>query len=576
MNSIDDTGQTTSDQTLIEQTRAGDQRAFAELWRRHYRSGSRVARQFTSSIDSDDLVSEAFTRIYQRVLAGGGPTGAFRPYLYTTIRNLASTWGAASRHVQVDEIADFEDPTTLDDPAAIALDRTLTARAFRSLPERWQSVLWYTEVEGMDPHEVAPVLGMTANGVAALSYRAREGLRKAWLQAHINDATASGECQWTISRIGEHARKGLSARDTERMDFHLATCAKCVIISEEVDEVGSRLAFVMLPILLGGVAGGAILASYGTAGSSMVASAGTIPALPAAFGPGAALTSGASTAAALGFFGVAGAPIAVVATLALVVAVSGSAVVLDPAQTELADDSTSSVTQVDASSAIASGRVPGVNHNLTNRSDDPTNIDAATQDGIANDDTGGGVLKGVDGIVGGVGQGLKGNLGGAVESVVDGVGSVVGGVGGVVGGVGGAVGGAVGGVVGGVGGAVGGVVGSVTESVTGGGPLADISLSLSGSATPGARLSLQSGGHVYATTTVSANGSWSINATGIPGGVGSLDLVQEVDRAYLKSLLPGGGALATVLGTVDALINALVRPLQLSSGSSGITINLVS
>ncbi len=553
MNSTDDTGHTTSDQTLIEQTRSGDQRAFAELWRRHYRSGARVARQFTSSIDSDDLVSEAFTRIYQRVLAGGGPTGAFRPYLYTTIRNLASTWGAASRDVQVDEIADFEDPTTLDDPAAIALDRTLTARAFRSLPERWQSVLWYTEVEGMDPHEVAPVLGMTANGVAALSYRAREGLRKAWLQAHINDATASGECQWTISRIGDHARKGLSVRDTERMDFHLATCAKCVIISEEVDEVGSRLAFVMLPILLGGVAGGAILASYGTAGSSMVASAGVVPAVPAAFGAGAALTSGASTAVALGFFGIASAPIAVVATLALAVAVSGSAVSLGPVQDDLAADSTTSVTEVDASATVAGGRVPGSTGGTTSHSDDPASITTTTSAGDAVAGLADGVVDGVGGILGGVGQGLSGDLGGAVDDVVEGVGSVVGGV------------------VGGVGGAV----GSVAESATGGAVTADISLSLSGSATPGARLSLQAGGHVYATTTVNSNGSWSVSATGIPAGTGSLDLVQQVDRTYLKSLLPGGGALATVLGTVDGLINALIRPLQLTGGGSAVTINLI-
>ena len=48
---------TTSDEALVEQTRAGDQRAYAELWRRHFRSGARVARQFTSSIDADDLVS---------------------------------------------------------------------------------------------------------------------------------------------------------------------------------------------------------------------------------------------------------------------------------------------------------------------------------------------------------------------------------------------------------------------------------------------------------------------------------------------------------------------------------------
>jgi len=58
--------------------------------------GARVARQFTSSIAANDLVSEAHIRSYQRVLAGGGPTGAFRPYRYATIRNLARTWGAAA------------------------------------------------------------------------------------------------------------------------------------------------------------------------------------------------------------------------------------------------------------------------------------------------------------------------------------------------------------------------------------------------------------------------------------------------------------------------------------------------
>src|SRR6187402_3733784 len=128
MGELDGKSQVESDAALVEKTRTGDQRAFAELWHRHYRSGARVARQFTSSIDADDLVSEAFTRIYKRVLAGGGPTGAFRPYLYTTIRNLASTWGASSRDVQVDVIEDFEDERIPDDPAAWALDRTLTAQ----------------------------------------------------------------------------------------------------------------------------------------------------------------------------------------------------------------------------------------------------------------------------------------------------------------------------------------------------------------------------------------------------------------------------------------------------------------
>lgn len=494
MNGNDAPEPTTSDETLVERTRSGDQRAFAELWRRHYRSGARVARQFTSSIDADDLVSEAYTRIYQRVLAGGGPTGAFRPYLYTTIRNLASTWGAKSKDVQVDDIADFEDPDTLDDPASIALDRTLTARAFRSLPDRWQSVLWYTEVEGMDPHEVAPILGMTANGVAALSYRAREGLRKAWLQAHINDASASGECQWTISRIGDHARNGLSARDNERMTFHLATCSKCQIINEEVDEVGSRLALVMLPILLGGVAGGAMLATFGHAGSAMAAAADAIPALPEAIGAGAA--AAASGAGALGLFGGAGAPVALVGGLAVALTLGGAVVVTTTGTgTDAAGPpSTSSQSQADPA---------------------PQDPVVALPDDVAS-------LPPVDPS--------------SVEGVVGGAGTVV---------------------------------DSLVGTVTDNGQLASISLTLTGTGTPGAHLSLQAAGQVYATATVDANGNYAISASAIPGGLSSLDLVQTVDREYLKGLLGG------VLGLVDSVVDALIKPLGLASNSGGVAINLV-
>jgi len=410
----------------------------------------------------------------------------------------------------VDDIADFEDPDTIDDPAALALDRTLTARAFRSLPDRWQSVLWYTEVEGMDPHEVAPILGMTANGVAALSYRAREGLRKAWLQAHINDASASGECQWAISRIGDHARKGLSARDNERITFHLATCSKCAIINEEVDEVGSRLALVMLPIMLGGVAGGAMLATFGHAGSAMAAAADAIPALPEAIGAGAvAATSGAS---ALGLFGSATAPVALVGSLAIAVALGGGVVAITSNDTGTGTDttasssSTTSTTDEPSAEPVEQGPIVAIAEPTSS----PLPVDPSNVDGV------------VGGVVGGVGS--------VVESVI----------------------------------------GTITDD----GQVASVSLSLNGTGTPGAHLSLQALGQVYATTTVDAGGHYSISASAIPGGLASLDLVQTVDRQYLRGLL-GTGILGNLLADVDALINALIQPLGLAGSTGGIAINLV-
>jgi RNA polymerase sigma factor (sigma-70 family) len=507
MHRTEDKEPTASDQTLIERARAGDRHAFGELWRRHFRSGARVARQFTSSLDADDLVAEAYTRIYQRVLAGGGPTGAFRPYLYTTIRNLASTWGAAPRDITVDDMTAFEDPATTDDPAAFALDRTLTARAFRSLPERWQSVLWYTEVEGMDPHEVAPILGMSANGVAALSYRAREGLRKAWLQAHINDATASGECQWAIARIGDNARHGLGKRDAERMAFHLATCAKCSIISEEVDEVGSRLALVMLPILLGGIAGGTLLASFGNASSAVAASGDAVPAVPEAIGAGGAVVTGV-----FGFLGAATAPVALIGALVIAVAATGTIITLAPGLAADGDGtaivSTDDGVAGDAATATTSGG-------------SPANIPTAAE-----------------GVIGGA----AGDVGDIVDGVLD---TITG--------------------------------GEAPEGHTAPGGIvgADLALDLFGTGTPGAHLSLQAAGQVYATTVVGADGSFVLNVTGIPGGLSSLELVQVVDESYLAELLGLGGLLGGVVGEVDALIQGLIAPVRITSGDARVTIILV-
>ncbi len=526
------------DEALVEETRAGSQRAFAELWRRHYQAGVRVAHQFTS-LDADDIVSEAFTRIYKTVRAGGGPTGAFRPYLYTCIRNIASTWGAASRDVSVDDFTEFEDPATLVDPAAVALDRTLTARAFRSLPERWQSVLWYTEVEGMDPHEVAPILGMSANGVAALSYRAREGLRKAWLQAHISDATAAGECKWALSKLGDHARHSLNARDDERLTFHLTTCARCAIVSEEVDEVGSRLATILMPLVLGGAAGGTLLASLNSGGAAVAASIPPAPDLPV---PELVGAGAAGAAGAVGLVGALTAPAAVVGSLALAFALVGTAVVTAPVVStpstslSVGEESSGDVVAPDASAG-------GGADNGAGDPADPSSIpDLGTLPGTT-PNTLPGTLPNTDG------------LGGVVDEVTDDVDDLTDAV-------------------------VDTITGNETapegHTAPGGVVGADLDLQLVGTATPGAHLSLQAAGQIYATTTVNADGTFVINATAIPGGLSSLELVQAVDRSYLATLLPDGGPLGGILGTVDALVNALIKPITLATADSPVTIVLLS
>lgn len=299
---IDDT---IADADLILRTRSGDTGAFGELWRRHYPAGVTVARSVTSSIDADDLVQEAYTRIYQAIVKGGGPNGSFRAYLFTSIRNTAAAWGRSRREDAMDELDTVAHPDSTDQASNEALDRSLTAQAFRSLPTRWQEVLWYTEIEQMRPNEVAPLLGMKAGAVSQLAFRAREGLREAWIQAHLRSAAPGSECQWTIEHLGAYSRGNLGTRDHRRIEAHLDECARCMIVAAEAKDVSKRLALVLLPLVLGVTGASGYLAAL-QGGATPIAA---LAAMPSSIANGVVVGdggSGSAGAAATGSAGSAG------------------------------------------------------------------------------------------------------------------------------------------------------------------------------------------------------------------------------------------------------------------------------
>jgi len=284
-----------ADADLVLRTRSGDAEAFGELWRRHYRSGMTVARSVTSSIDPDDLVQESYSRIYQAILKGGGPNGSFRAYLFTSIRNTAAAWGRARRETAIDELETVADPASTDSAANEELDRGLTAQAFRSLPSRWQEVLWYSEIEQMKPAAIGALLGMSAGAVSQLTFRAREGLREAWIQAHLRSVGEGSECQWTIEHLGAYSRGNLGVRAQQRIDDHLEGCARCMIVAAEAKDVSSRLALVLLPLVLGVTGASAYLAALQGGGTPLVA----LAAMPSSVVEGAVVvgTTGGGVAA---------------------------------------------------------------------------------------------------------------------------------------------------------------------------------------------------------------------------------------------------------------------------------------
>ncbi|MFI6097318.1 sigma-70 family RNA polymerase sigma factor [Lentzea sp. NPDC051213] len=241
-----------SDAELIESVRGGTIDAYGQLYERHVAAAYNLARQLArSQAEADDLVSEAFAKVLDTLRAGRGPDSAFRAYLLTALRHTAYDKTRRDKKVDLTEdMTDVAPPVMFSDTAVAGLERSLAARAFAALPERWQMVLWHTEIEGQSPADVAPLLGLTANGVSALAYRAREGLKQQYLQMHLAETDAE-RCKATVDRLGAWTRAGLSKREATQVEAHLDECGRCRALAAELADVNGALRIFVAPLVLG-------------------------------------------------------------------------------------------------------------------------------------------------------------------------------------------------------------------------------------------------------------------------------------------------------------------------------------
>ncbi|MGA5702262.1 sigma-70 family RNA polymerase sigma factor [Peterkaempfera bronchialis] len=265
------------DAELIARVRRGDTAAYERLYTRHRKAAQSAARRYAPrASDADDLVAEAFTSVLEAIRKGAGPREFFRAYLVRTIANYGFRTGKQQRRAVLTDVWEgYDQAEQPPDTAADAFDRKAVVSAFRSLPERWQAVLWHTEIEGETPAAVAPLLGLNANGVSALAYRAREGLRTAYVQAHLTHAP-SESCRRYVDRLSAYVRDKLGKRDAAGVHGHLDSCDHCRGLYLELADVSAALRASVAPVLLGAAAAGYLVSA---SGSTATATA-TVPPRP--------------------------------------------------------------------------------------------------------------------------------------------------------------------------------------------------------------------------------------------------------------------------------------------------------
>lgn len=286
-----------SDAELIDGVRNGATDDFAVLFERHRAAATRLARSLADHpSDADDLVSESFTKVLGVMQNGGGPDESFRAYLLTAMRRLHIDRIRSNARVRpTDDEATLDRTVEWVDPAEMTFDRSVAARAFATLPERWQLVLWHLEVEHQRPAQIAPLLGLSANSVSALAYRAREGLREAYLQEHLA-VTEKPDCADIVVQLGAHVRGNLPSRRAARVDQHLDTCVRCLGICLELRGINRDLGAWLAPLVLGTAA--TTYASAAAAGGAGAGIAGIVGQLTSSPGRLVAATGGATAVVA--------------------------------------------------------------------------------------------------------------------------------------------------------------------------------------------------------------------------------------------------------------------------------------
>jgi len=149
---------------------------FAGLWDRHAARAMQLAGLLTgNALAAEDVVSEAFARVYAKWRHGG--VEAFWPYLRTAIVNQVR--GQARRRLSVQRWQGRQSqPSGFASPEAEVAERTALAAALDELPPAQRRALVLRYFEDLSEAETARLLGCGVGTVKSSTSRGLARLRE--------------------------------------------------------------------------------------------------------------------------------------------------------------------------------------------------------------------------------------------------------------------------------------------------------------------------------------------------------------------------------------------------------------
>jgi RNA polymerase sigma-70 factor, ECF subfamily len=164
---------------VLAAARAGDELAFAQLWRELNPPLLRYLRVLAPS-SAADLASESWLQVMRSLSSFSGPEPAFRAWVFTIARNKltdAQRRQARRPRTTADDAA-IEQLVAPDDTARMAMDNLSTDTALAliaTLPREQAEVIMLRVIAGLDAATVGEMLGKSPGAVRIAGHR---GLRR--------------------------------------------------------------------------------------------------------------------------------------------------------------------------------------------------------------------------------------------------------------------------------------------------------------------------------------------------------------------------------------------------------------
>ncbi|MCP4204685.1 MAG: sigma-70 family RNA polymerase sigma factor [bacterium] len=182
----------TGERDLVGRAQQGDDRARAELARRHRKAAYVLALQLTGNReDAFDVSQEAMLRLFGN-LGRLDRSRSVRPWLYTVVRNqVRDLWRRRKVRrseplaVEVGPEAGHQVVDRADGPERNAVTNEIRERlwlALSTLPEKHREILVLRDYQDLSYEDLAAVLGIPLGTVMSRLHAARKKLRAAYLE----------------------------------------------------------------------------------------------------------------------------------------------------------------------------------------------------------------------------------------------------------------------------------------------------------------------------------------------------------------------------------------------------------